>query len=63
MEVTYATQRFEINKQVSVHEINKRWPFLCEKWFLLKHFNNLMGVNLQDTFDSEIEKKVDLWID
>ncbi|KAJ8342708.1 hypothetical protein SKAU_G00326360 [Synaphobranchus kaupii] len=62
MKMTYATQRYAINRSPppSIVELKEQWPFLFISRFMCAHFNTLTGVDvdtrLQDSLDSKGKK-------
>lgn len=62
MKMTYATQRYAINKSPppSIVELKEKWPFLFISRFMCAHFSTLTGINvdtrLQDSLDSKGKK-------
>lgn len=61
MKQTYTSQRLLINRQKpmppTINEIKELWPFLFCKDYLLQHFEELMGFQLQAVFQKTVEQK------
>lgn len=61
MKQTYTSQRLLINRQKpmppTIKEIKELWPFLISKDYLLQHFEELMGFQLQAIFQKTVEQK------
>ena len=67
MKLTYTSQRLCINKQkptpATIEEIKVLWPFLFSKNYLLQHFQELMGFDLQAVFMEAVERKAKVIFD
>ncbi|CAL8236235.1 unnamed protein product [Boreogadus saida] len=57
MEITFETQRRNINMLPAMQELIKEWPFLFQKRFLLDHFNQLTGIELDARLRESMETK------
>ena len=67
MKLTYTSQRLCTNKQkptpATIEEIKVLWPFLFSKDYLLQHFYELMGFDLQAVFMEAVERKAKVIFD
>ena len=57
METTFETQRRNINMLPAMQKLIKEWPFLFQKRFLLDHFNQLTGIELDARLRESMESK------
>lgn len=64
MEQTYAFQRLLINRlkpnPPSIKEIKELWPFRFDKDNMLKHFELLMGFQLQAVLSQSLEERANV---
>ena len=57
MKATYVAQRRDILNQESVAELKIEWPFLFEMEGINTHFEELVGINLQETLEDNYNTK------
>ncbi|KAK7891647.1 hypothetical protein WMY93_023610 [Mugilogobius chulae] len=54
---TFVTQRQDINKGMSIHELKEQWPLLFNDAGMAAHYKELVGKNLFQTFFDNVDKK------
>jgi len=60
MLITYAYQRYQINRCSSVSEILQNWPFLGVSKYILLHFKYLTHVDVETVLRGAMSKKCEL---
>ena len=55
--LTYFSQRKDVNKGASIHQLFENWPFLFQEVGMGVHFKELTGINLKEMFLTSLDKK------
>ena len=62
MNITYILQRRDLvgTNPLSVHEIKREWPFLCQPKWIFEHLLRLVGVSILEKLETSILSKTEM---